>query len=229
MKQEELRSRLESLADPDYRAFQIRLMPTVDPATILGIRVPQLRALAKELAGAGDNEAFLSALPHDTYDENNLHAFLIERIRDYDACIRALEAFLPYVDNWATCDLCSPKILASQPERLLEAIKGWLASDRPYTVRYGIELLMSHFLTERFDPSHLQLVAGLRWEEYYVNMMIAWYFATALAKQYEAAVVYLEEHRLPKWIHNKTIQKSVESRRITPEQKAYLRTLRVKE
>ena len=217
---------LFSIQDPEYRRFQCKLMPTVAPDTVIGVRTPELRALAKKLKGDPRAEAFLSELPHRYYEENNLHAFLIEQIADYDACIRALERFLPYVDNWATCDMLRPKCFKRHLDELLKQMEVWLVSPYPFTVRFGIEMLMTFYLDEAFDPRYLELVAGVRREEYYVNMMCAWYFATALAKQWDSAVIYLEESRLPLWVHNKTIQKALESFRIDNRQKEYLRRLK---
>ena len=218
--------RLLSLADEEYRRFQTPLLPSVDPARIIGVRTPVLRKLAKELAGTEESEAFLRDLPHAYYEENNLHAFLVDQIRDYDACIAAIDAFLPYVDNWSTCDGWSPKVLKKHPEAVLVKIREWMASDLPYTVRFGIGMLQRYFLDERFDVTHLDWVAAIHREEYYVRMMVAWYFATALAKQYVTTLPYIEQGRLPLWTHNKTIQKAVESYRVSNEQKAYLKTLK---
>lgn len=219
---------LFALQDLEYRDFHARLMPTIAKESIIGIRTPALRKLAKELHGTEEATEFLKSLPHKYYEENNLHAFLIERIKDYDACIYALNEFLPYVDNWATCDSLSPKVLGKHLPELLAQIPVWLASGRVYTVRFGIEQLMTWFLDEQFLPEYLQWVAAAPNQEYYVNMMVAWYFATALAKQYAHTLPYLTEKQLPQWVHNKTIQKAVESYRITAEQKAYLKTLRMK-
>ena len=218
--------RLFTLADEAYRQFQTPLLPTVEPRRIIGVRTPVLRKLAKELAGTAEAEAFLRDLPHTYYEENNLHAFLVEQIRDYDACIAAIDAFLPYVDNWSTCDGWSPKVIKKHPEEVLVKIREWMASDAPYTVRFGIGMLQRYFLDERFDAVYLDWVSDIDREEYYVRMMVAWYFATALAKQYEATLPYIEEGRLPHWTHNKAIQKAVESYRVTEEQKNYLKTLK---
>ena len=218
--------RLFSLADEGYRRFQTPLLPSVAPERIIGVRTPVLRKLAKELAGTEEAAAFLCDLPHTYYEENNLHAFLVEQIKDYDACVTAIDAFLPYVDNWSTCDGWSPKVFKKHPEELLVKVREWMASEHPYTVRFGIGMLQRYFLDERFDPTYLDWVAAVDREEYYVRMMVAWYFATALAKQYEAALPFLEEGRLPLWTHNKAIQKAVESYRISAEQKAYLKTLK---
>lgn len=223
-----LQERLFALQDPGYRTFHSRLIPTVDPGTVIGVRVPDLRKLAKELSKSSDREPFFRQLPHRYYEENCLHGFLIEMIRDFDSCIAELERFLPYVDNWATCDLMSPKILGSDPVRLLPVLQRWILSDHPYTIRFGLLCLMRHFLDQAFRADYLDWVASLRSEEYYVNMMIAWFFAEALVKQYDAALPVLLEHRLSVWTHNKAIQKARESFRISPEQKAYLNTLKRK-
>ncbi len=223
---EEILQRLFTLQDMKYRDFQAKLMPTVDKNTIIGVRTPELRKLAKEFAKRGDVGAFLDALPHGYYDENNLHGFILCEEKVFDRVIERLDAFLPYIDNWATCDLLSPKVFKKHRSELLPHIRRWLASGKVYTVRFGIEMLLSHYLDEDFAPEYLDSVAVLRSEEYYINMMIAWYFATALAKQYDAALPILLEQRLAPWTHNKTIQKAIESYRITDEQKAYLRTLK---
>lgn len=225
---QEIEARLFALQDPAYRDFQARLMPTVPPENIIGVRTPALRALARELANTRGIEEFLTDLPHKYYDENNLHGFLISLGKDYRQTVQRVDALLPYVDNWATCDLLSPKVFARHKPELAGEIRRWLSSGRTYTVRFGIEMLMSHFLEEDFDPQWPERVAQLRSEEYYVNMMIAWYFATALAKQWESVIPYVEQRRLAQWVHNKTIQKAVESYRITPAQKDYLRSLRWK-
>lgn len=223
-----IRARLFALQDEGYRAFHSRLMPTVPPETVIGVRVPALRRLAKRLAGTPQAEAFLQELPHIYYEENNLHAFLLESIRDYDAALAATEKFLPYIDNWATCDSFYPKVFAKHKEDLLPVLRRWMASDHPYTVRYGMEMLMRYYLDEDFRPEHLAWAAAVHSGEYYINMMRAWYFATALAKQPEAALPWLTARRLDVWTHNKTIQKAVESSRIPAETKAFLRTLRVR-
>ena len=221
-----LTDRLLSLADEGYRQFQIPLMPTVDPARVIGVRTPILRKLAKELAGTPVADAFLQELPHTYYEENNLHAFLVEQIKDYEACITAIDAFLPYVDNWSTCDGWSPKVLEKHPRELLSKIRQWMSSDQPYVVRYSIGMLQRYFLDDRFEPEYLEWVAEIDREEYYVRMMVAWFFATALAKQYEATIPYIQQHRLPTWTHNKTIQKARESYRVSEEHKVYLKTLK---
>ena len=225
---ETIQAHLFSMQDVGYKAFQSALMPSVSPDAIIGVRTPLLRKYAKELHREGKSDEFLSSLPHRYYEENNLHAFLIEQIEDFDQTVLALEVFLPYVDNWATCDSMAPRVLGKHPELLLEKIKMWILSSHTYTIRYAIGLLMRFFLDERFNTEYSDIVASVRSEEYYVNMMIAWYFATALAKQYDSILPYLTERQLPTWIHNKTIQKAVESYRITVEQKQFLRTLRLK-
>ena len=223
----EIQQRLFALQDAGYRDFHAALMPTVDKALVIGVRMPALRALAKELKGTELAADFMAALPHKYYEENNLHAALIGYIRDFDACMAAVERFLPYVDNWATCDMMNPRALAKDKAALLERIRLWLQSGHTYTVRFGMEMLMNHFLEEDFREEYPALVASVRSEEYYVRMMQAWYFATALAKQYEAAVTYLEQRRLGAWVHNKTIQKARESFRVSQEQKEYLKSLKV--
>ena len=223
----EIQQRLFALQDTGYRDFHAALMPTVPKELVIGVRSPALRALARELKGTEQAAAFMAALPHRYYEENNLHAALIGHIRDFDACMAALERFLPYVDNWATCDMMNPKTLAKDKAALLERIRFWLRSDHTYTVRFAMGMLMRYFLEEDFREEYLALVASVQSEEYYIRMMQAWYFATALAKQYEAAVKYLEQRKLGVWVHNKTIQKARESYRISGEQKEYLKSLKI--
>lgn len=225
----EVQKELFAMQDLEYRDFHSKLMPTVDRERVIGVRTPQLRKFAKQFAKSEDAKVFLKQLPHHYYEENNLHGFLIEGSKDYDTCVMLLDEFLPYVDNWATCDMMTPKVLKKDLHRLFDKIKEWTMSEHTYTIRYGIGLLMQFYLDEAFEPKYPEMVAGIRSEEYYVNMMVAWYFATALAKQYEKVLPYLEEERLDMWVHNKTIQKAVESYRITKEQKEYLRTLRRKQ
>ena len=219
--------KLFALQDQEYQAFQSKLMPTVPPETIIGVRTPLLRKLAKELSGTPQAEEFLNRLPHEYYEENNLHAFLVERIREYGTALAETERFLPYIDNWATCDCFCPKAFVKHKEALIVPIRRWLDSDRLYTVRYAIGILMRHYLDEDFQPKYLDWVAGVQSEEYYINMMRAWYFATALAKQPDSAFVWLTERRLDIWTHNKTIQKAVESYRISAEMKQQLRGMRI--
>ena len=224
----EIQDYLFTLQDTKYRDFSAGLNPDIGKETVIGVRTPALRAYAKELLKSGGYEDFLKELPHRYFDENQLHAFLISGMKDYDTAMEELCKFLPYVDNWATCDQMSPKIFKKHRKELLSQIKIWLKSKETYTIRFAVGMLMEHFLDEDFDPKYLNMVAKLRSGEYYVNMMIAWYFATALAKQYDAAIPYIEEQKLDTRTHNKTIQKAVESYRITDEQKAYLRSLKRK-
>ena len=223
----EIEERLFALQDKGYRDFHKKLVPTVPQDKIIGVRTPALRKLAKEIVQMGEAEAFLARLPHRYFDENQLHAFIISGLKDYGECMAHLQEFLPYIDNWATCDQLSPKVFKQHRQELLKEIRKWLESEETYTVRFAIGMLMHNFLDEDFDEAYLSMVAEVRSEEYYVNMMIAWYFATALAKQYDAVIPYLEEHRLSRWCHNKTIQKAIESHRISDGHKAYLRALRI--
>ena len=225
---DEIRKELFELQDEKYREMQIKIIPTVKPESIIGVRTPELRKMAKRLGKIDDIDTFLSDLPHKYFDENQLHAFIVSEIKDYDSCMERTEQFLPYVDNWATCDQMSPKIFKKNRQDILKHIKKWIKSKKTYTIRFGIGMLMEHLLDEDYDIKYPEMVAGVRSEEYYVNMMIAWYFATALAKQYESILPFIEENRLDVWTHNKVIQKSVESYRIAPEQKEYLKTLKKK-
>lgn len=223
---EKIKSKLFELQDLEYKAFHSRLMPTISPETIIGVRTPALRKFAREIAKYDVVEDFLADLPHAFYEENNLHGFLIEGMKDFDTCLAEVDRFLPYVDNWATCDMMRPKVFKRNPKALLLKIREWLASDKTYTVRYGIGMLMTYFLDEYFDVKYVDEVAAVESEEYYVKMMVAWYFATALAKQWDAVIPYIENRKLEKWAHNKAIQKAIESYRITPLQKEYLRNLK---
>lgn len=229
---DEVQAELFAMRDMEYRDFHARLMPTIDKEKIIGVRTPQLRKYAREFFkkynGKSELQEFLSALPHAYYDENNLHGFLIEQIRDYDSCMREVERFLPYIDNWATCDMLSPKIFAKNTKELTEAIERWLSSGETYTIRFGVNMLMRFYLDEKFDMAYPERLAAIRSEEYYVKMVIAWYFATALAKQYDAILPFIEKQSLDIWTHNKAIQKACESYRITAEQKGYLKTLKIK-
>ena len=225
---EDIEKRLFALQDASYQSFQRKLLPTVPPERIIGVRTPALRPYARELRGREDAGAFLNALPHRYFDENQLHAFLISEEKEFDAALAAVEAFLPYVDNWATCDQLSPRAFFASRAELLPAVERWMASERPYTVRFGVGMLLRHYLDAAFDPAQLARVAALPSGEYYVDMMRAWYFATALAKQYDAALPYLRERRLDAWTHNKAIQKAVESRRVDEAQKAALRALKIR-
>ena len=223
-----IRETLFSLREEKFAAFQARLIPNVAPERVIGVRTPALRKLAKTLRGSGQAEEFLKALPHEFFEENNLHAFLLCEMKDFEACVQAVEDFLPYVDNWATCDQMSPGVFRKNKQALLPHIRRWIASEQCYTRRFGIGMLMSHFLDEDFREEYLRWVSDIHSEEYYVNMMIAWYFATALAKQYEAALPFIENRRLDPWVHNKTIQKALESSRVSDERKIYLKTLKIK-
>lgn len=223
-----VRDRLFALQDLKYRDFHSKLMPTVEKELVIGVRTPELRKFAKEFSKTDMAEDFLNTLPHKFYEENNLHAFLLCEIKDFDLLIARMNEFLPFVDNWATCDMMRPKIFAKSKEKLLPEIEKWMQSDKTYTVRFGIEMLMIHFLEEGFDISIPQKVAEIRSDEYYVKMMIAWYFATALAFQYEKILPFIENKSLDPWTHNKAIQKAVESYRITREQKEYLKRLKIK-
>ncbi len=219
---------LFSLKDEKYKNFHSKLMPTVNTDKIIGVRIPDLRKYAKEIDKTPQAEDFLKILPHKYYEEDNLHGFLIEKIKDYDNCIDELNRFLPYVDNWATCDMMTPKILKKYPDRLLIDIKRWISSSHTYTIRFGIKMLMNFYLDGNFKEEYLLLVCNVKASEYYVKMMQAWYFATALAKQYEKTVLYIENKKLDTWVHNKAIVKACESYRVSDEKKAYLKTLKIK-
>ena len=225
---DEIRTELFRLQDVKYRDFQSRLIPSYDSDTMIGVRTPELRKLAKQAGRRTDVSVFLDDLPHTYFDENQLHAFILSEMKDYAACLKRVDSFLPYVDNWATCDQMSPKIFKKYRTELLGSIRNWIKSHQTYTIRFGIKMLMEHFLDEDFSPAYPELVAEVKSDEYYVKMMIAWYFATALAKQYEAVLPFIEAQRLEVWTHHKTIQKAVESYRITPAQKEYLKSLRVR-
>ena len=227
MNKTDLIKRLDSLQDLKYRDMQIKIIPTIDPGSIIGVRTPELRKMAKDMLKADNYKVFLEELPHKYFEENQLHAFIISGIKDLNECMEELERFLPYVDNWATCDQMSPKVFKKHKDALLMHIKEWIESDKPYTIRFGVGMLMEHFLDDDYDPCYPEMVAKIRSEEYYVNMMIAWYFATALAKQYESILPFIEGKKLADWTHNKAIQKSVESSRISDERKRYLKTLKV--
>ena len=224
---EKVHAELFEMQDHTYRDFHAKLMPTIDKETVIGVRTPMLRAYAKKFGKTADAVTFLEVLPHKYYEENNLHGLLIEQIKDYPACIAAIERFLPYVDNWATCDMIALRTMKKHLDVFIQEVYSWMASDHPYIVRFGIGMLMRYYLDEQFKPEYPKKVAEIKSDEYYVNMMRAWYFATALAKQYDQILPYLEEKKLDTWTHNKTIQKAVESYRIAPEQKRYLRTLRI--
>lgn len=223
-----VQGKLFELQDLSYRDFHARLMPTVSKERVIGVRTPALRKFAKEFGKTKEAEEFLKQLPHEYYEEDNLHGFLIAGMKDFDRCTEELDRFLPYVDNWATCDLMSPKIFKKHLQELLVKIRVWTASEHTYMIRFGVGMLMSLYLDDAFELEYPEMVSGIRSDEYYVNMMIAWYFATALAKQYEAVLPFIENGRLDKWTHNKAIQKAVESCRVSDGQKAYLRTLKIR-
>ncbi len=219
---------LLSMSDLQYKEFQSKLIPNIPSDKIIGVRMPKLKSLAKNIQHTKEVDEFLISLPHKYYDENNLHAFLIAQTKNFDECIEKIDSFLPFVDNWATCDSLRPKCFRNNTDKLLVHIYRWINSKHTYTVRFGIEILMLFYLDDEFNEKYLKTVASITSNEYYINMMIAWYFATALSKQYETSLPYIENNILPEWIHNKTIQKAVESYKINTEQKIYLKTLRRK-
>lgn len=223
-----VQTHLFELQDLKYRDFHAKLMPTVNKEKIIGVRTPALRVFAKKYGKTDEAKEYLQILPHQYYEENNLHGLLIEQIKDYDTCLEELERFLPYIDNWATCDLLALHMMKKHRDIFIREVFRWIESDQPYTIRLGISMLMRHYLDEEFKTEYPEKVAAIRSEEYYVNMMRAWYFATALAKQYDKILPFIEKQKLDVWTHNKTIQKAIESYRITPEQKEYLRGLKIK-
>ena len=218
--------RLAGIGSEKYRDFQSKLVPNIPKETILGVKTPDMRKLAKEIYGTKEAEEFLADLPHKYYEENLVHFFLIAMIRDFDECANAVETFLPYVDCWPVCDQSSPKVFSKNHEKLLPLIQRWIRSQHVYTVRFGIRMLMNEFLGEDFRPEYPEWVAGITGKDYYIKMMIAWYFATALAKKYDESVIYIEEHRLDAWTHRKAIQKAIESYRVSEEHKEYLKRFR---
>lgn len=222
----ELQEELFSLRDEKYKEFFSALVPNIDKRQIIGVKTPQLKKLTKDFYQKPESRIFMNSLPHEYYEENNIHGFMIERIKDFDECIAETEKYLPYIDNWASCDQLRPPVFKKHRQELLKKIKVWLSSPHVYTVRFGIGMLMVHFLDEDFSPEYPELVGKIRTEEYYVNMMSAWYFATALAKQYDSVLPYFAERKLSPFVHNKAIQKAVESRRVSDERKAFLRTLK---
>lgn len=228
---DKIKSELLNLQDKSYKEFHSKLMPTINPDSIIGIRVPVLRNYTKTLFNENSLQElnpFLKNLPHEFYEENNIHAFLIEKITNFEECIIYIEEFLPFVDNWATCDMMNPKIFKKYPNKLLDKIYQWINSDSVYTIRFGIGMLMRFFLDENFETKYLDLVSSVKSDEYYINMMRAWFFATALAKQYEQTFIYIKNYSLDKWTHNKTIQKANESFRIAKEQKEELKKYKIK-
>ena len=219
-------NRLIEVKDDAYQEFQVKLVPNISPETILGVRTPELRKIAKEVFGSSEWEQFLKELPHQYYEENLIHFFGVSMIRDFDECVQAVEEFLPYVDCWPVSDQASPKVFEKNHQKLLPYVEKWISSEHVYTARFGIRMLMREYLGEDFREEYLELVANKKGEDYYLKMMVAWYFATALAKQYEATIPFFEERRLDEWIHKKAIQKAVESYRVTDEHKEYLKSLR---
>ena len=224
----EIQKELFALQDKEYMKFLSKLTPNVSEDTIIGVRIPEIRKLAKKLVKNNEYEDFLKELPHKYYDENLLHGAIISESKDFEKCIKLLDNFLPFVDNWAVCDTISPKIFKKNKKELIEKIKEWSQSDKTYTCRFGVEMLMTHFLDEDFKKEYLEIVANIHSEEYYVKMVIAWFFATALTKQWDYAVIYLENNRLDVWVHNKTIQKARESLKILEDKKGYLKGLKRK-
>lgn len=225
-KKTRLQEKLFALADRDYANFQAKLTPSVKKEKFIGVRMPLLRRFAKDFFKTPECEAFMQKLPHCYYDENLLHAVLLCRIKDYESCMNGVETFLPFIDNWAVCDSLSPAVFAKHKQELLKKIRRWTNANETYTIRFGIGMLMRHFLDEDFRPEYLDIVAKIESDEYYVNMMAAWYFASALAKQWDAAIPYLENRKLSEWVHRKTIRKAIESYRISDAQKEYLRSLK---
>ena len=223
-----VQTRLFELQDLKYRDFHAKLMLTVNKEKIIGVRTPALRVFAKKYGKTDEAKEYLQILPHQYYEENNLHGLLIEQIKDYDTCLEELERFLPYIDNWATCDMLAVKVVKNHLDTFIDEVYRWMESDHAYTIRFGISMLMRYYLEDAFQMEYPEKVAQIRSEEYYVNMMRAWYFATALAKQYDKILPFIEKQKLDVWTHNKTIQKAIESYRITPEQKEYLRGLKIK-
>ncbi len=220
-----IQHKLLEAKDDKYREFQSKLVPNIDPKTIIGVRTPKMREIAKEMFGTAEGNEFLKALPHEFYEENLIHFFMIAMIKDFDQCVKAVEEFLPYVDCWPVCDQSSPKVFKKHHRELLPYIKKWIDSEHVYTARFGLRMLMNEFLDADFKTDCLEWAAAKQGEDYYLKMMVAWYFATALAKQYDESVKFLEERKLEPWIHKKSIQKAVESFRVSDEHKAYLKKL----
>ncbi len=223
-----IKEKLFKLQDKEYRKIQVKTITNIDPDTIIGVRTPELKKLANEMLKSGNYKSFIEDLPHEYFDENQLHAFIISKIKDYDECLDAFNKFLPYIDNWATCDQSCPNAFKKNSDKLIKEIKVWIKSKKTYTIRFGISMLMRNYLDDNYKEEYLGLVSKIRSNEYYVNMMIAWFFATALAKRYDDTIKYIENEELDIWTHNKTIQKAIESYRITIEQKEYLRSLKKK-
>lgn len=225
---DDIQNRLLALEDKEYKEFTAKLIPNIDPSTIIGVRIPKIRVLAKQIYLKREYEKFLSSLPHKYHEENILHGCLIEQIKDFSKVIEYLSSFLPFVDNWAVCDTCTPKIFKKNKKELLTIIKSWIKNGDIYTRRYAIRMLMCFYLDDDFDPNHLNIVVSIKSDEYYLKMMVAWYFATALAKQWAYTITVFENRLLEPWTHNKAIQKAVESYRVTNDNKDYLRRLKIK-
>lgn len=223
----EIQKRLFELCDDEYATFQRRLIPNILPESIIGVRTHELRVFAKEIKDIPEGKRLLNSAPHKYFEENQIHCFILSEFKNFECCISETEKFLPYIDNWATCDMFSPKCFKKNKTVLLPYIKKWIKSEHTYTVRFAAGMLMRYFLDDDFNEDYLYIIADIKSEEYYVNMMIAWYFATALTKQYDSTLPFIIEHKLSSWVHNKTIQKAVESYRITPEQKSFLKTLKI--
>ena len=228
MEKKDLQAKLIILQDRDYQSFQYKLIPTINPNTIIGVRTPDLRNIAKELAKDSYKEAFIKDLPHQYFEENQIHSFLIGLEKDYDKCLSMIETFLPYIDNWATCDQATPKALIKNPDKTIASINRWIKTNKPYYIRYAVGILLALFLDDLFKKEYLDIVANIKSEEYYVQMMQGWYFATALVKQYDDAIKYIEDNKLDKVVNNITIKKAIESYRISDNQKEYLKKFRIK-
>lgn len=218
--------RLMMYQDKKYKEFQSKLVPNIDKETIIGVRTPQMRSIVKEIFGTEEANDFLKVLPHQYYEENLIHFFLISKIKDFDDCVKEVERFLPYIDCWPVCDQATPLVFKKNHDKLIPLIKKWIKSKHVYTARFGIRMLMNEFLDKDFKEEYLELVSSKKGEDYYLKMMIAWYFATALAKQYDSTIKYIEERKLDPWVHNKTIQKAVESYRVSDKHKEYLKRFR---
>ena len=218
--------RLLEFKDDKYRDFQSALVPNISKDTILGVRTPDMRNIAKAVFGTDEGKKFLKKLPHKYYEENLVHFFMIAMIKDFDECVKETERFLPYIDCWPVCDQSSPKVFKKNHEKLLPLVKKWIDSDHVYTSRFGMRMLMNEYLGDDFKCEYLTWVSSKKGEDYYLKMMVAWYFATALAKQYDATIHVFEKHELDEWCHKKAIQKAIESFRVSDEHKEYLKSLK---
>lgn len=227
MKLNQIKKNLFKYQDKKYQKFESSLIPNVEKKLIIGVKTPILKNMAKEIIKADLSDKYIKMLPHKYFEENQIHSFIISESKDFDECIKNINNFLKYVDNWATCDQLCPKIFKKNKNQLLIHIKKWINIKKTYYIRFGIKMLMSHFLDEDFDKKYLKIVSSIQSDEYYVNMMIAWYFATALAKQYDDTIVYLEKYKLSPWVHNQTIKKAIESYRVSEKNKKYLKSLKM--